>query len=122
MPTEVPGVLENVKEQLEHELSDADRHDLKARSTVITAAAPAQAIATLAHDLRADLVVVGTRGRGGISHLLIGSVAEQLIRIVPCPILVVKHPEHEFSPLEAAKSDSCPQGLGSDRSIFAATA
>ncbi|MBU7031468.1 MAG: universal stress protein, partial [Theionarchaea archaeon] len=37
-----------------------------------------------------DLVVVGTLGRSGISHLLLGSVAEKVVRHAPVPVLVVK--------------------------------
>lgn len=43
-----------------------------------------------------DLLVVGTHGRTGIKHMLIGSVAEKVVRKAPCPVLTVKHPEHEF--------------------------
>ncbi len=43
-----------------------------------------------------DLIVLGTHGRGGLKHLLIGSVAEKVVRKAPCPVLTVKHPEHEF--------------------------
>lgn len=43
-----------------------------------------------------DLIVVGTHGRSGIAHALIGSVAEKLVRKAPCPVLTVKHPQHEF--------------------------
>ena len=43
-----------------------------------------------------DLIVVGTHGRAGLKHILIGSVAEKVVRKAPCPVLSVKHPEHEF--------------------------
>lgn len=43
-----------------------------------------------------DLIVVGTHGRTGLAHALIGSVAERIVRKAPCPVLTVKHPEHEF--------------------------
>lgn len=43
-----------------------------------------------------DLIVMGTHGRGAIAHLLIGSVAENVVRKAPCPVLTVRHPEHEF--------------------------
>lgn len=39
-----------------------------------------------------DLVVMGTHGRGGLAHLLMGSVAEKVIRSCPCPVMVVKEP------------------------------
>jgi nucleotide-binding universal stress UspA family protein len=40
-----------------------------------------------------DVLVTGTHGRTGIAHLLIGSVAERLVRMAPCPVLTVKHPK-----------------------------
>jgi nucleotide-binding universal stress UspA family protein len=42
------------------------------------------------------LIVMSTHGRSGLSHVLLGSVAENVIRYSPCPVLVVKQPEHEF--------------------------
>jgi nucleotide-binding universal stress UspA family protein len=39
---------------------------------------------------RPDLLVVGTHGRSGLAHALLGSVAERLVRTAPCPVLVVK--------------------------------
>jgi nucleotide-binding universal stress UspA family protein len=47
-------------------------------------------IAQLAADLEADLVVVGTHGRKGISRVLLGSSAEATVRLAPCPVLVVR--------------------------------
>jgi nucleotide-binding universal stress UspA family protein len=41
-----------------------------------------------------DLVVVGTHGRTGIRHALLGSVAERVVRRCPVPVLTVRHPEH----------------------------
>jgi nucleotide-binding universal stress UspA family protein len=51
---------------------------------------PSQEIAQLAADVEADLVVVGTHGRRGISRVLIGSVAEAVVRLSPCPVLVAR--------------------------------
>jgi nucleotide-binding universal stress UspA family protein len=47
-----------------------------------------------AHEI--DLIAMGTHGRGGVKHLLMGSVAENVVRSSPCPVLTVRHPEHEF--------------------------
>ena len=49
-----------------------------------------------AREAETDLIVMGTHGRTGLGHLLIGSVAERVVRKSPCPVLTVKHPEHEF--------------------------
>ncbi|MEO6601708.1 MAG: universal stress protein [Polyangiaceae bacterium] len=52
--------------------------------------AQAEQIAQLAADLEADLVVVGTHGRHGLARLFLGSVAEAVVRLAPCPVLVVR--------------------------------
>ena len=43
-----------------------------------------------------DLIVIGTHGRGAIAHMLLGSVAERVVRKAPCPVLTVRPEEHEF--------------------------
>jgi nucleotide-binding universal stress UspA family protein len=60
--------------------------------------APAEEIAQLASDLEADLVVVGTHGRRGLSRMLMGSVAEGVVRLAPCAVLVVRAREAGVSP------------------------
>ena len=45
----------------------------------------------------ADLIVMATHGRGAISHILMGSTAEKVVRKAPCPVLTVKHPKHLFA-------------------------
>jgi nucleotide-binding universal stress UspA family protein len=54
---------------------------------------PWREILALAEELPADLVVLGTHGRGGFERLVLGSVAEKLLRRLPCPILTVCHEE-----------------------------
>jgi nucleotide-binding universal stress UspA family protein len=39
---------------------------------------------------------MGTHGHTGLVHVLLGSVAEKVVRKAPCPVLTVRHPEHEF--------------------------
>ena len=53
---------------------------------------PATAIEEEIHEARADLVVIGSRGRTGLSHLLLGSIAERVVQKAPCPVLTVKAP------------------------------
>lgn len=43
-----------------------------------------------------DLIIMGTHGRGAIAHMLLGSVAEKVVRKAPCPVLTVRDEEHEF--------------------------
>lgn len=57
---------------------------------------PAHELTTLATKENVDLIIVGTHGRGAIAHLLLGSVAERVVRSAPCPVLTVRSGEHEF--------------------------
>jgi nucleotide-binding universal stress UspA family protein len=63
---------------------------------VATIAAPTDEIVRYASAHAVDLIVMGTHGRGGVSHLLLGSIAEKVIRRAPCPVLTVRHPERDF--------------------------
>ncbi|UCE86889.1 MAG: universal stress protein [Deltaproteobacteria bacterium] len=62
----------------------------------VTDASPAEAIAASATRLSVQLIVMGTHGRSGLKHVLLGSVAERTVRLAPCPVMTVKEP-----PLEA---------------------
>ena len=73
-----------------------DRAQLNAVTAVRIGGSPAFEIAAYAKTEGIDIILVGTHGRGMIGHLLMGSVAEKLVRIAPCPVLTVHHPEHEF--------------------------
>ena len=53
---------------------------------------PAEIIVLHGNALSVDLIVMGTHGRRGISRLLMGSVAESVVRAAPCPVLTVKQP------------------------------
>jgi nucleotide-binding universal stress UspA family protein len=52
---------------------------------------PCQGIVEMAKETGADLIIMGTQGRTGLPHLLLGSVAERVVRLAPCPVLVT-HP------------------------------
>ncbi len=62
----------------------------------LTSGTPFVEIIRFARDNGVDLIVMGTHGRTGIAHALLGSVAEKVIRKAPCPVMVVRHPEFEF--------------------------
>lgn len=58
----------------------------------VAAAAPralAQAVVMIANEVDADLIVMKTHGRRGLSHLIVGSVAEEVVRTAPCPVLTL---------------------------------
>lgn len=54
--------------------------------------APAQVIVETAVRSRAHLIVMGTYGRTGLTHMLVGSVAERVVRTATCPVLTVRRP------------------------------
>lgn len=54
---------------------------------------PYSEIVRAAKELSADLIVLGTHGRTGLAHLLLGSVAERVVRLSPIPVLTVRHTE-----------------------------
>jgi nucleotide-binding universal stress UspA family protein len=60
----------------------------------------AQTIVDYAADVQADLIVMGTHGRTGVAHFIIGSVAERVVRVAPCPVLTVG--AHKIDKVDAA--------------------
>lgn len=77
-------------------LTEEDQRALRATAVTMTDNSPAAAIADYAKANNIDLVLVGTHGRGGFSHLLMGSVAERVVRTAPCPVLTVRDSQHDF--------------------------
>lgn len=57
---------------------------------------PFYEIIRYAREADIDLIVMGTHGHAGLIHVLLGSVTEKVVRKAPCPVLTVRHPEHEF--------------------------
>jgi nucleotide-binding universal stress UspA family protein len=84
------------RRQLEATVREDDRRELDARTKLLAFVAPARGIVEYAKDANIDLIVMGTHGRGAWSQLVMGSVAEKVVRTAPCPVLTVRHPEHEF--------------------------
>jgi nucleotide-binding universal stress UspA family protein len=80
-------------QRLEQMVPPGDR----ARAHVtVTVASPYPEILRYAAAHAIDLIVMGTHGRGGVGHLLLGSIAEKVVRRSPCPVLTVRQPQHAF--------------------------
>lgn len=63
---------------------------------VLKSGTPFVEIVRYARNAEIDLIVMGTHGRGPIAHMLMGNVAEKVVRKASCPVLTVRHPQHEF--------------------------
>lgn len=94
-------------EEFEANLQDAARQHLEQVKTdpltdqqrihrEVRMGSPTAEIVRAAREYEIDLIVLGTHGRSGLKHVLLGSVAENVVRQAPCPVLTVRHPEHEF--------------------------
>jgi nucleotide-binding universal stress UspA family protein len=86
------GIANRVAERLTPE----DRTSLQAVTALRMSDDPSDEIIQYAVLESIDLIVMGTRGRAHSTHLLMGSVAEKVVRLAPCPVLTVHHPEREF--------------------------
>lgn len=64
---------------------------------IIVRGTPFQEIIKAAKKYDIDLITIATHGRTGLSHALLGSTAEKVVRTAPCPVLCVKYPEREFA-------------------------
>ena len=87
---------EAARKKLDELLIDSDKSGPLTKPIILTSSAPAFAIVDYAQKNAIDLIVMGTHGRGALAHLVMGSVAERVVRLAPCPVLTVRHPEHEF--------------------------
>lgn len=103
IPVEPQGYWDQLRAQLQRVVSSVS--DLPVESRLIEGE-PAVEILRLAAELPSDLIVLGTHGRTGLSRLLMGSVAEQVVRKAACPVLTVKmplrHTESHTNPKVAA--------------------
>jgi nucleotide-binding universal stress UspA family protein len=79
----------HARKRLEHLMTSVDRLRFHAYVDAVVGT-PAAAIIDYAGSTGTSLIVMGTHGRTGMAHLLMGSVAEQVVRTAPCPVLTVR--------------------------------
>ena len=82
LETLLAGTLDRTVERVQARGHDARRF--------LEVGVPHEEIAAVAEREQADLIVMTTHGRKGLSHLLLGSVTEKVLRTAPCPVLVVR--------------------------------
>lgn len=92
-PGSAPEVGEEaaaLRAQLTNLIPPERRKELKAEVHVILGDPTGAAISRYAKDGEFELIVMGTHGRGAISHALMGSVAEKVVRSAPCPVMTIR--------------------------------
>ncbi len=93
------------RQRLASLLTEREQRDLQTQYVlrVSESGGPYGEIVRYAVEQDIDLIVMGSHGHSTVLHLLMGSVAEKMVGKAPCPVLTVRHPEHEFiRPDEAA--------------------
>jgi nucleotide-binding universal stress UspA family protein len=83
------GAREHATKQLDAIVGRARKAGVRA-TAVLLDGTPHEQVPRAARRARADLIVIGTHGRTGMSKLLLGSVAERVLRMSPCPVLTVR--------------------------------
>jgi len=96
-PPEMPSRAEVMEKLEDYEPPDEAIHV----EHVTADGVPAEEIVRLAEERHCDLIVMGTHGRTGLGRLMMGSVAEEVMRRAPCPVLTLKSPVAAAETLEA---------------------
>ena len=108
-PSPLPGIsglpawsagdsLAEIEKKAEEKIRAQMEHDLQRYPSircVVRAGDPAQQIQDYARTHEADIIIMGTHGRKGLSHLVVGSVAEATVRAASCPVLTVHSDGHD---------------------------
>ena len=89
LPTMRESLSQAAAAKLAHVVAQAEAKGIAARSDV-RVGRPAEMIRDAAEKEAVDLIVMGTHGRTGMAHLVMGSVAERMLRDAPCPVLTVR--------------------------------
>jgi nucleotide-binding universal stress UspA family protein len=94
LTAEVPRVARLVREAADYIVGrarqEASKQGVETQGAVLEGAHPAHAIVKRAEKDDADMIVVGSRGRTGIRRMVLGSVAESVVRHAPCTVVVVR--------------------------------
>jgi len=104
-PPPSPEQRRSVQEQL-HRILPSD--PTIAVEHLLVEGDPATGILQVAQERQCDLIVMGTHGRTGLGRLLMGSVAEQIVRKASCPVLTLKTPQH----LEPSSEETATAAVG----------
>lgn len=88
------GDLVQAAEESLAQLAAADHAAGRKVVSAVRTGSPFTEILRYAQEIQSDLIVIGTHGRTGLSHVFLGSVAENTVRLATCPVLTVRPPPH----------------------------
>ena len=111
---ELPGLRERLIDEARKRLDEAVAACAAVQVTATTqvlVGPPALSITGEANTSGTDLIVMGTHGRTGLAHLMVGSVAERVLRTAQCPVLTVRD-SSRAADIIAAEAVSRRQGVG----------
>ncbi len=97
MSVQIPDkeTLEQLRTKLLDCIPEEIRDDMNVEAIVIQGVPFAEIIST-ARENEIDMIVIGSHGRTGLAHMMLGSVSEKVVRKAPCPVLTVRQPDHKF--------------------------
>jgi nucleotide-binding universal stress UspA family protein len=111
IPSDTAARLQELTKQVVGEMSADQALRVQRVVTHLLTGAPAQEIVWLAAHVDADLIVVGTHGRRGVSRLFLGSVAERVVRTAGCPVYIVRDKHHDSAWRVPEIEPPCPDCL-----------
>jgi len=95
-PATVAEVMNKIEEAMGGARKQAEQLGVKNVESVVVEGIPFAEIVRTAREKGCDLIVMGTHGRTGLRHALLGSVAEKVVRKASCAVLTVRDDSHEF--------------------------
>jgi nucleotide-binding universal stress UspA family protein len=95
----VAEILSKTQHAMAEARLEAIRKGVAKVDVLMTEGAAFTEIIRVARELSSDLIVMGTHGRTGLRHALLGSVAEKVVRKAPCAVLTIRDAEHPFEKL-----------------------
>jgi len=98
MVLDLPSYVQESRTAAENSLRSVLDHQWSAGRKVVQAVvdgSPKAAIVRYARTHEIDLIILATHGRSGLAHMIIGSVAESVVRTAPCPVLTVRPGGHQ---------------------------
>ncbi len=97
MSKQIPDeeTLEQLRTKLLDCIPEEIRDEMDVEAIVIQGIPFAEIIST-AREKEIDMIVIGSHGRTGIAHMMLGSVSEKVVRKAPCPVLIVRQPNQKF--------------------------